>query len=395
MATPDPASAETTHRLVKLSVALFLSYLTIGIPLPVIPLFVHQQLEFNDTMVGVAVGIQFVATVLTRSYAGRLADEKGAKRSAIQGMFSCSLAGLFYILAGVLPLNSEYKFVLLVIGRLCLGCGESQILTGTLAWGLGLSEPGKAGRVMSWTGMAMFGALAVGAPIGLALNQRFGFLALGVCTMILPAMAYLINRNVPTTTVHHGERVPLSRIMRVIWPHGLSLGCQGVGFAVIGAFVSLYFHDNHWDYAGLTLSCFGGAFVLMRIFCGDFPNRYGCIKVAKISICIETIGLVILSTATTSQVALLGATCTGAGCSLVFPSLGVDLVGKVPPQTRGTAMGGYSAFQDISYAVTGPMAGYIASQFGYASVFAVGACCAVCGFILIRGLLGKTPVTNR
>lgn len=389
MATPEPAATETTGRLVKLSVALFLSYLTIGIPLPVIPLFVHQQLGFNDTMVGVAVGIQFVATVLTRSYAGRLADEKGAKRSAMQGMFSCSLAGLFYILAGVLPLHSEYKFALLVIGRLCLGCGESQLLTGTLAWGLGLSEPSKAGRVMSWTGMAMFGALAVGAPIGLALNQHFGFLALGISTLVLPALSYLINHRVPTTTVHHGKRVPLSQIMRVIWPHGLSLGCQGVGFAVIGAFVSLYFHDNHWDYAGLTLSCFGGAFVLMRIFCGDFPNRYGCINVAQISICIELLGLVILCLATSPMMALLGATCTGAGCSLVFPSLGVDLVGKVPPQTRGTAMGGYSAFQDISYAVTGPVAGYIATRLGYASVFAVGACCALAGFILIHVLLKR------
>lgn len=394
MATLAPASAETTRQLVKLSIALFLSYLTIGIPLPVIPLFVHQQLEFNDTLVGVAVGIQFVATVLTRSYAGRLADEKGAKRSAMQGMFSCSLAGVFYVLAGVLPLPHELNFGLLVIGRLCLGCGESQILTGTLAWGLGLSEQGKAGRVMSWTGMAMFGALAVGAPIGLALNQHYGFLALGVCTMILPAIAYLINRNVPTTTVHHGERVPLSRIMRVIWPHGLSLGCQGVGFAVIGAFVSLYFHDHHWDYAGLTLSCFGGAFVLMRIFCGDFPNRYDCIKVAKISICIEVLGLVILSMATTPQIALFGATFTGAGCSLVFPSLGVDLVGKIPPQTRGTAMGGYSAFQDISYAVSGPVAGYIASQHGYASVFAAGACCALAGFVLIHVLLNRSSAVS-
>ena len=80
--------------------------------------------------------------------------------------------------------------------------------------------------------------------------------------------------------------------------------------------------------------------------------------------------------------ALGGVALAGFGFALVFPALGTEAVQSFPPQNRGSALGVYTAFVDLSLGISGPMAGVIVSELGYSPLFLFAAVLAGSGLIL-------------
>jgi MFS family permease len=380
---PEAATIHLSRPAPSIMAALFCGYLCVGLPLPVVPLFVHDQLGFSNLIVGLVIGIQFLATVLTRGYAGWRTDRYGGKRTALRGAAVCALGGLLYLIAAMPGLSPAVSLAIIFLGRLTAGFGESQFVTGCVSWSIASVGPERAGMSMSWSGIAMFAALAIGAPIGMALCQAYGLQATMVACIVPPLVAAAIAFRATPYTAPSGPRLPFYRVVGQIWREGLSLMLQGVGLSGLTAFASLYFAARGWGHAGLVMTAFGAGYIFVRVVLGSLADKISGYRVALWSLAIETIGQVLIWVAPNERVALGGALITGLGCALVFPALGVEALKRVLPANRGSAMGAFIAFLDIAYGVAGPTAGLIASLFGYAAVYLLGAASAVLAAALI------------
>ena len=352
---------------------VFVAYLIVGVAMPVLPLYVRDDLHLSTFLVGLVAGMPFVAALLSRVFAGRFADGRGAKPAMIAGLLVATIGGLFYVVSlHVQPLNVSIGILLL--GRACLGVADSFVITGALSWGLALLGAQNTGKVMAWVGTALYGAFAIGAPLGTSLFGSFGFIAVAIATTVIPltALAMLLPFRVPSP----GARTPAGAIvtvMRAVWQPGIALALSGVGFGAITAFIALFFSDNGWTPVWPAFSALSIAFMFGRLLFGGLADRIGGAKVAFVCIVLEGFGLLTIWLAPTMFVALAGVTLSGLGYSLVYPGLGVEALRRAPLENRGLAMGAYTAFLDLSLGVSGPLLGLVAGTSGLTSIFLVSA----------------------
>ena len=375
-------SGSGTLRIVHTSIFVFLNYLTIGLLLAVLPGFVHLHLGFSPLWAGVAIGSQYLATLVSRPKAGRMTDVLGPRATVLIGQVAGLLSGLCLTAALTIESKTIACFVVLLISRLILGCSESCVATGAITWGLGRVAPGYATQVISWSGIASYGAMAAGAPLGIWLENRHGLESIGVAALGISLLNLALALPLAGVPVLRGARLAFSKVFGRVFLHGLGLTLGTIGFAAIASFTGLYYSSRHWTDPALALILFGSCFIVTRLLFARTINRWDGFRVAIVSFIVESTGLFALSSAATHDVALAGTALTGCGFALIFPALGVEALKTVADQNHGAVLGVYTAFLDLAMGIAGPIAGFMVGKFGYSAIFLFGSGAAACACVL-------------
>ena len=372
-------------------VVVLVAFLIIGLALPVLPLHVHHGLGLSTFVVGLVTGSQFAASLISRVWSGHYADRRGAKRAVVAGLLTAVMAGLFYLVSLLFVGTPWVSVTILLAGRALLGGAESFIITGAVAWGLALAGSTNAGRVIAWIGMAMFAALAVGAPIGTTLYAVGGFGAVAVATTLVPLITISLVVSIAAVPPQRGVKPGLARVVRAVWMPGLGSALSTVGFGAMIGFSSLLSAERGWSPVWLSFSAFAIALVIARLFFGHVPDRLGGARVALACVFVEAAGLALIWLASDYTLAAIGAALTGFGYSLVYPGLGVEAVRRAPAQSRGLAMGAYTVFLDVALGFGSPMLGLLAGWAGLGSVFLAAALVVLGTAVSALWLLAAPP----
>lgn len=377
-----PPFLHVTWQLASITVFSFLAFVCIGLPLAVVPGFVHDTLGYSTVIAGISIGIQYFSTLLSRPLAGRLADSWGGKRSVSTGLLGIFVSGLLALAATSLSHQAHLSLVILLISRILLGVTQGMIGVAVISWGIHKLGSDETARVISWNGIAAYGGMAAGAPLGVWAASHWGLLSMGSALMLLSLLGLLMLWRMAAPPVINGVRMSFRSVLGKMTPFGLGLALASIGFGTLTTFITLYYSSLQWTGAAYCLSAFGGAFVLARLLFMGTIKRFGGFKVTFVCLGIEAAGLALLWLAPSPNMALVGSALAGFGLSLVYPALAVVALANIPASSRGGALSAFSVFFDLALGLAGPLMGAIAAGYGYPAIFLCSALMASTGLLL-------------
>jgi MFS family permease len=347
----------------------FCGLLAVGAVLPVLPRYVHGPLDGGNIAVGVVVGAYAATGLLLRPLAGRLADHRGRRPTVLLGSILVAVSGLLYLV----PLGIPG----LILARLLLGAGEGTVFTAGSAWIVDLAPAERRGRVIGLYGLAVWSALSIGPLIGELLLHASGYTLVWIFAAVVPLLGALIATRLPDPfhPLPKGEHHPL--IAREAVLPGTALALASIGYAAIAAFVVLHLDQRGVGHGAAVFGAFATMVVLTRLIGGDLPDRVGPGRVATVAAAIEALGLATIAVASNLPVALAGALAMGAAFSLLYPSLSLIVVSRIPDTRRGAALGTFTAFFDAGVGIGAPLAGLAAALTSYEGAFLLAAAIAL------------------
>lgn len=359
-------------------------FLSIGMLLPVLPVYAKGPLDAGNVGIGLAVAAASPTALFFQPIAGRLGDRRGRRLLVIAGplIMACAIAA--YTMTGSL--------LALMALRLATGIGEAMAFVGFATIVNDLAPDDRRGETISLYSLGVWGGLALGPVLGETIlgDDRYDEVWLASAGFALAAG--LVALALPETRPAAAAEVP--RRSRIVHPAALAPGAvlvaSAFGFAGFNAFIALHARDLGLDGAGSVFFVYAVIVIGIRIVGRTIPDRLGPKRASGLALCLLAAGLLVIGVSGSQAGLYAGAVVFAVGTALAFPSLMTLAVDAAPESERSSVVGSFGAFADVGFALGAVSLGAVASVAGYEGAFIVGAAASLVGVLL----LARLPMTR-
>lgn len=309
----------------------------------------------------------------------------------IVGLCLASGAGAIYLISLAFLDVPMVSVMILALGRALMGGAECFVIVGAVCWSLRLAGAAHTGKAIAQMGNALYLGLALGAPLGSLLFEKYGFQVVGLGTLVLPLCALFAIISLPSLATEAQAGGSLMAVLRSVWLPGVGLSFASLGYGAMMSFSVLLFVERDWQPTWLVFTIFAIAFIAVRIAFGNLADRFGGARIGQIFAMVQVAGLALMAASPWAFLGYFGAVLMGVGYSMVYPAFGLEAINRAPVESKGLAIGTYTAFLEFTLAVASPLLGLLASWTSLGAVFMVSAAAAI-GAAYVGSCLRKLPV---
>jgi MFS family permease len=361
-------------------------FIGLGSLIPVLPLYVEQDLEGTAVAVGVAVGAFALTAAALRPVVGRIGDIRG-RRLLIMG--GALIVGFSVVCYGVVE-----NLAWLVGMRLLSGIGEAAVFVGAATAAQDLAPPDRRGEAASYFSISIYGGLAIGPVLGETVRHATGpgvvwLMSAGWC-VVAALLALGVPADLGRATPPDGEpaRPAGSWLRRYLHPTalgpGVVLALATTGFAAFATFVPLYVDEIGLRTSGTVFALYSGLVLAVRVFGAQLPDRLGPVGGSSIALATQAAGFVVLAAWPSVAGLYTGAVIYALGVALLFPALMRLVVDRAPATERSHAVATFTLFFDVSQGLGAAVLGGLVALGGERAAFAASGVLAALGVLILR-----------
>ena len=355
-------------------------FLTIGMLLPVLPVYAKGPLDTGSIGIGIAVAAASPTALLFQPIAGRLGDRRGRRLLVVAGPLLMAVSIAAYAWADSLWTLSAL--------RLVTGVGEALAFVGVATVVNDLAPPERRGETVSLYSLGVWGGLALGPLLGetvLGSGDSYDtvWLVAAGFSVASAAIASLLPETRPAAT---GTPRRSRLVHPAAIPPGVVLIASAFGFAGFNAFVAVYARELGLDGAGKVFLLYAGIVVAIRIVGRRIPDRLGPRNASGLALTLLATGLITIGVWHAPAGLYVGTAIFASGTALAFPALMTLAVSGAPETERGSVIGTFGAFADVGFALGAVSLGAVAAATGYEGVFVVGGAASLVGVLLLARL---------
>lgn len=340
-------------------------FLSLGIMNPVLPRYIAGPLDGSPLAVGFGVGSFTMVSLLLRPWSGRMGDRRGRKQGIVLGAFAHTIGALGMVIADTLPLVIAF--------RMLTGIAEAFLFVGASTAAQDLAPDDRRAEAASLFSVSLFSALAIGPWIGELLMDTYGFDTVWLAAAAVVGAGALIALSIPDTRTDDviaaaDANPPL--IHRAALRPGFPLACAIWSLAAFQSFVPLYAtRDLGLDGARTVLLANALTILALRLFAGRLPDQLGHLRTARMALIFNPLGVAVMALWGSVPGLYVGTVLFAIGQAFAFPSLMTIAVNNAPPTERGSVMGTFTAFFDLSFGGGAIVLGAVANAVGYRGGF--------------------------
>jgi MFS family permease len=376
-----------TPRFLALCGAASLYFLGLNMTLPVLPLFVEEELGGSNLEVGIAVSSFGIAAAMIRPLIGPLGDRRGRRTLVIAGALLAGAATAATALAASIPAVIAIRGV--------TGIGEAAVFVGIASSIQDLSPDDRRAEAASYFSLTIYGTLVIGPLFGGWLRDEYSTDLVWIVAGVLAGTAAVVGAWAPGPPDVKPPFPPLRRLIHpaAIRP-GFMLFAGLLGYIGFLAFGVLHGERVGMDHPERIFVVFGAVVITLRLFAARLPDRLGPLLTTRISLSFGTAGLLLLFLWQEPAGVYVAATILAVAQTFLFPALFALVVDTAPEAERSQAIGSFSMFFDLAFGLGGPIIGAIGDLANLGVGFLVCSMVAAGALISARRLLGDALIAT-